>query len=275
MSYPAPIFCILRFLCPNSIHPQRQSIEDIVSQVPDAKVEYLRLDLSSLESIKEAVDEFLSKESELHILLNNAGVMAYPPQQTKDGFDIQWGTNHMGHALLVKLLLPTLLSTAASEPPDTVRIVNVASEGHRASRGIKFEDTAQANGNKWLRYGQSKLANILHARALAKHYGDQGVVALACHPGTIYTDLYTPFTEAMGVFGKLLSYPLKTFMTSVTVGSYNQIALCTSPKITVKDGGLYFLPVLQQGKPTSYGEDDELAEKLWVYTEDALKEKGY
>ena len=208
--------------------------------------------------------------------------MALPPAQTKDGFDIQWGTNYMGHALLTKLLLPTLLSTAAAADNNTttttttVRIVNVSSQGHRgAVFGINFEDPALASSNTWLRYAQSKLANILHAKALAKRYAAQGVIAVSCHPGVIHTDLYKPFTASLGVVATLLSFPLKYIASSPEAGSHNQIAMCTAPEVTLDDGGAYYLPVLRKSSPSKFALDDTLADDLWEYTEAKLKEKGY
>lgn len=222
--------------------------------------------------------EFLSKETELHVLLNNAGCMALPAVQTKDGFDIQWGTNHMGHALLTKLLLPTLLRTAAATAATTgaVRIVNVSSEAHRtAVFGINLEDPAPARSNTWLRYGQSKLANILHAKALAKRYAAHGVIAVSCHPGVIHTDLYKPFVASLGTVATLLSFPLKYIFTSPHTGAHNQIAMCTSPTVTLNDSGAYYLPVLRKSEPSKHALGDALVDGLWEYTEARLKEKGY
>ena len=278
--------------------------------MPDARVEFLELDLSSFRSIQAAAAEFVSKETQLHVLLNNAGCMALPPLRTEDGFDIQWGTNYMGHALLTKLLLPTLLRTAAAAGATTaaaaaagsVRIVNVSSEGHRmAAFGVDLDsgDPTQQpllllllRSSRWLRYGQSKLANILHARALDKRYAAHGVIAVSCHPGIIHTDLYKPFVASLGApFGalaSLLSFPLKYILTHPQAGAHNQIALCTSPALTLTrgddgsgggggggGGGGYYVPVLRKGSPSRYALDDSLADKLWEYTEKILKEKGY
>ncbi|KAF8428266.1 short-chain dehydrogenase/reductase [Tirmania nivea] len=254
----------------------RQAIEEIIVQVPNAQIEYLHLDLTSFEGIKQAADEFISKESQLHILLNNAGVMAMAPELTKDGFDIQWGTNHMGHALLTKLLLPTMIKTAQNSAKNSIRVVNVSSEGHRGARlGINFADTALANSSKWTRYAQSKLANILHAKALAKRYSEYGIIAVSCHPGVVFTDLYIPFTSSLGFLGSAIVWPMKRLLTSPEVGSYNEIGLCTSPQVTTEDGGSYYLPVLKKGTPSVYGQDDALADRLWEYTEQQLRDRGY
>ena len=243
--------------------------------MPNAQIEYLYLDLASLESIKKAADEFISKESQLHILLNNAGVLAKAPELTKDGFDIQWGTNYMGPALLTKLLLPTLITTAQKSPKNSVRIVNVASEGHRAARfGINFADTALAISSICVRYGQSKLANVLHAKTLAKRYGGHGIVAVSCHPGVIITDLFIPAASSLGFLGSAILWLLKKLTISPDVGCYTQIELCTSPKVTVEDGGSYYLSTLKSA-PSEYGQDDALADRLWEYTEQQLRDRGY
>lgn len=94
-----------------------------------------------------------SKESTLHILLNNAGVMALPYSTTKDGYEVQFGVNHMGHFLLTKLLQSTLIKTAKSSSAGTVRIVNVASYAHNRANGIPFDDLHNENGQTWVRYG--------------------------------------------------------------------------------------------------------------------------
>ncbi|RPB25726.1 NAD(P)-binding protein [Terfezia boudieri ATCC MYA-4762] len=104
-----------------------------------------------------------------HILLNNAGVMAMASELTKDGFDIQWGTNYIGHALLTKLPLPTLIQAAQNSPKNSI--------------------LALATSSKLSRYAQSKLANVLHAKALAMRYSEDGITAVSCHRGVIFTDL--------------------------------------------------------------------------------------
>ncbi|KAG9622101.1 oxidoreductase, partial [Aureobasidium melanogenum] len=140
----------------------RSAIEDIKSQVPDAKVEFLSLDLSDFDSVKAAADSFKQKEQRLDILLNNAGIMSVPYSTTKQGYEIQFGTNHMGHALLTKLLMPVLLKTA-EDPKADVRVVSLSSEGHQLARGcgILYDQAAAETYGTWSRYGSAKLANIL------------------------------------------------------------------------------------------------------------------
>ena len=180
------------------------AIEEIKAAVPSAPIEFVQCDLADLSSVQSAVREFASKEDRLDILLLNAGVMALPAGTTSNGYEIQFGTNHMGHSLLTKLLIPTLLKTAA-EPAD-VRVVCLSSIGHVTTswNGIEF---GQLKGEmKWypslVRYAQSKLANILFARELARRY--PAITVVAVHPGVVDTELWrTMFSGWMGLGGLL------------------------------------------------------------------------
>lgn len=117
--------------------------------------------------------------------------MCVPYSETQQGFEIQFQTNYLAHYLLTSLMLPTLVSTAENSPPGTVRIVNVSSDGHAKlapKEGILFDDKCHAkDAGTWTRYGMSKLANVLHTKELARRYGENGVVAVCLHPGTVKT----------------------------------------------------------------------------------------
>ena len=199
--------------------------------------------------------------------------MALPYSTTTQGYEIQFGTNHIGHALLTKLLLPTLLSTA--ETTSDVRIVNLSSAGHNLapSGGIVFAPhPALESYNTWTRYGQSKLANILHARSLRKYYPQ--LTSVAVHPGVILTDLYVSTKEnnpllrwGIGALGALT-------MGTVQSGALNQIWACVAPKEEVAKS-VFFNPVAKASTGSSYARDEELAEKLWEWTEAELKKHGY
>jgi retinol dehydrogenase-12 len=158
--------------------------------VPKADITFLQLDLASFDSIIEAAKVVNSSVNRLDILMNNAGIMMTPAGTTKEGFEIQFGTNHMGHALLTKLLLPKLLSTA-EEPNSDVRIITVSSMAHLwVPKGGLQLDTIQSeqnNLNGRQRYGQSKLANILYSNEFARRYS--GIRCISVHPGTVNTGL--------------------------------------------------------------------------------------
>lgn len=146
-------------------------------------VYFLQLDLASLESIREFSKKFHELESKLHILINNAGVMAIPKALTKDGFEMQIGVNHLGHFLLTNLLLDMIKKSAPA------RIINVSSQAHIMG-GIKKEDfNSEKSYSKWRVYGQSKTANILFTRELARRLEKDGITANSLHPGAVNTEL--------------------------------------------------------------------------------------
>src|SRR5579862_7135149 len=150
----------------------------------NAQVEVEALELGSLETIRAFARRILSRHPRLHILVNNAGVMACPPAKTSDGLELQFGSNHVGHFLATCLLAPALLRGAPS------RVVSVSSRGHRISP-VDFDDIQfeRRPYDKWLAYGQSKTANVLFAVALERRLGSRGVRANALHPGAILTEL--------------------------------------------------------------------------------------
>ena len=151
-------------------------------------VELLKMDLSSLDSVRTAAEEFKSKSKTLNILINNAGVMATPEGKTVDGFETQFGTNHLSHFLLFQLLKPTLLSS--STPTFNSRVVCVSSSGHRGG-GIQFDNYNFERGDysPWAAYGQSKTANIYMANEIERRYGAKGLHGLSLMPGGIKTGL--------------------------------------------------------------------------------------
>jgi NAD(P)-dependent dehydrogenase (short-subunit alcohol dehydrogenase family) len=144
----------------------------------------LSVDLGSLASIRQAAEQFRARWSRLHLLINNAGVMATPQSYTLDGFETQFGTNHLGHYLMTLLLLPALQAAAPA------RVVVLSSSGHRRS-DIHFDDIQYRHRpyDKWEAYGQSKTANALFAVGLTQHYGYQDITANAINPGAIRTGL--------------------------------------------------------------------------------------
>ncbi|KAH3908576.1 hypothetical protein HBH56_169290 [Parastagonospora nodorum] len=267
------------YLAARTASKAESAIADIKSQVPNAcEIVHLPLDLTSFSSIASAADTFKSRESRLDILINNAGIMAPPYSTTKEGYEIQFGTNHMGHALLTKLLLPTLLETA-KQPGADVRIVSLSSAGHRmpASEGIVFDQAALENVNTWRRYGSSKLANILYARSLATHYPQ--ITSVSLHPGVILTDLFNnlrsnPFLKVgiwlYGLIGTFLPGHFK----SPVGGALNQ-TWCATVKKEELENGAYYMPVGVKSAGSSWARDKALEEKLWEYTESELVRHGY
>ncbi|KNG44938.1 short-chain dehydrogenase [Stemphylium lycopersici] len=157
------------------------------SLVESDRVHLLELDLNSLASVRKCADEFLSKSDKLNILIPNAGIMASPEGKTADGFELQFGTNHLAHFLLIQLLLPTLVKS--STPELQSRVVILSSVAHRRA-SINFDNLSfKGQYNPWAAYGQSKIANLYTANELERRFGKQGVHAWAVHPGLIFTGL--------------------------------------------------------------------------------------
>ncbi len=164
-------------------------IEEILEALPTAKVEAMRLDLGDLASVRTFVEAFGERHDRLDALINNAGVMNTPHGKTADGFEMQFGVNHLGHFLLTDLLLDKLKASAPS------RIVCLSSCYHDKAMGragdIHFDDLHfdSRKYDGWEAYAQSKLANLLHARGLAKRLDGTGVTAVSVHPGWVRTNL--------------------------------------------------------------------------------------
>ncbi|KAI9697452.1 MAG: hypothetical protein M1836_004730 [Candelina mexicana] len=261
------------YLAARTTSKAEAAIADIKATVPDASITYLPLDLTSFSSIRAAADTFKSQSDKLHILLNNAGIMATPMGETKEGYEIQFGTNHVGHALLTKLLLPTLVKTA-EEPNSDVRIVNLSSYGHMMapSGGIIYETDKLGKLVTWARYGNSKLANILFTKELARRY--PSITSVAVHPGLIKTDLYGPSNEN----SLILRYGLMVLgglvMQDVPQGTRNQLWAATSKDKDIVSGG-YYDPVGKKSGGSRYAKDKELAKRLWEWTEGELAKHGY
>ena len=163
-------------------------------ETANEQIEFRSLDLMSLQSVKSFVADFLSSGRELHLLINNAGIMAAPLAYTDAGLESQFGTNHMGHFFLTIGLLPALKAAGKS------RVVSLSSLGHRRSE-VHFDDINFRNRpyDPWLAYGQSKTANILFAVGMTQRFVSDGINVNAVHPGGIMTGLqkYVPHEEQM------------------------------------------------------------------------------
>lgn len=241
--------------------------------MPNSRVTFLQLDLSSLEAVKKAADEFRQKSDRLDILINNAGIMAVPSSSTVDGLEIQFGTNHVSHALLTRLLMPTLLRTA-EQPNSDVRVINLSSEGHQMApwAGIVYDQKELLQWGAWRRYGQSKLANILHARELQRKYPT--ITATAIHPGIIMTGLYTS-VNSTSTFMRISTWLMGRIFMDVPNGAKNTLWAATGPRETVRSSW-YFKPVGSKSAGSMWhAQKPQLAEQLWDWTEKELEAKGY
>lgn len=237
------------------------------------KITVLPLDLASFGSISAAVQELTSTSSRLDVLINNAGIMAAPLGSTQEGYEIHFGTNHIGHALLTKLLLPILLSTAQVHGSD-VRIINVSSECHRIGPrdGILFDKSKLYAQGPWVRYGNSKLANILFTRELATRF--PSITSVAVNPGIIKTDLYGPSQRS----NRFVRFGIMTIgalvMGSVDTGALNQLwaAACKHDELI---SGSYYNWMGNVSKGSRSAQDLKLARELWEWTMKEFAAHGY
>ncbi|KAI0961006.1 hypothetical protein AcV7_000228 [Taiwanofungus camphoratus] len=184
---------------------------------------FLELDLSNLLSVMKAAEEFMGKEQELHVLFNNAGVMT-PPRElvTADGYDLQFGTNVIGHFLFTELLMPALIAGKDTSPDKHARVITTSSAG--AYPGSLHWDTfkddpARRKMTTYSLYYQSKFANVVVARQVAKRYADKGIVSLSCNPGQIYTELWRYTPNMLLRLVRLVLYP-------APMGALTQLVQC-------------------------------------------------
>lgn len=200
----------------------------------------------------------------------NAGIMAVDPGVSADGYEIQFATNHLGHALLVNLVMP-LLQHTAKQPDGDVRVVNMTSIAYEQAprQGIDFDTlkTDQSNlgmmmMHKWARYGQSKLAQMLYTDELARHYPE--ITWVSIHPGVILTDLFAN-VDFMTKLPVLLINLGRT--TPVEQGFHNQVWAATCDKKKLRNGA-YYEPIGTLGKrSTKQSKDEKLAKRLWDWTQ--------
>jgi NAD(P)-dependent dehydrogenase (short-subunit alcohol dehydrogenase family) len=240
----------------------------IIGVSPRADIKVQPLDLSSLQSVRTAADELKAAYPRIDLLINNAGVMYPSPRQTtKDGFELQFGTNHLGHFALTGLVLDHLLPVAGS------RVVVVASLAHRIRAAIHFDDLQWEHGyDRVAAYGQAKLANLMFAYDLQRRLAakNEPTVAVAAHPGISNTELIRHLPSFLGPVYQLAA-PLVT--NSAAMGALPTLLAATDPEV---QGGQYWGPDGFQelrGHPklvtsTPQSHDEALQERLWAVSEE-------
>jgi len=247
--------------------------ERIRASTGNARVAVEELELASLASVRTFAARFLQRHPELHILVNNAGVMACPFAHTADGFEMQIGTNHFGHFLMTNLLMPALRRGAPS------RIVSVSSRGHHISP-VVFDDLhfERRPYHNWLSYGQSKTANVLFAVGLEKRFAADGVHALALHPGAIMTELGRHLQPEDLEFLRTRSRGGGMKFKSVPAGAATSVFAATAPELEGR-GGVYLedchVAEVDDAEDAlagvkSYALDPGNAERLWQVSERAV-----
>ncbi|KAF7553336.1 hypothetical protein G7Z17_g3716 [Cylindrodendrum hubeiense] len=259
----------------------RAAIDAIQHQHPSSKgaLKFLKLDLADLTTISASAKEFLAAETKLDILFNNAGVMT-PPEgsKTKQGYELQLGTNCVGPFLFTKHLTPLLQSTAKTAPKDSVRIVWVSSSAVDAlspKDGFEPDNLDYQKPRSLLhKYGVSKVGNYYHATEFARKYKQDGIISVALNPGNLRSELDRTSSWWFSGIRKFVCYPAIN-------GAYTELFAGLSPEITIENTGIWvvpwgrFAPIradLQKGSlPESEG-GSGMAEKFWAWSEDQIKQ---
>ncbi|KAK3302312.1 uncharacterized protein B0T15DRAFT_542599 [Chaetomium strumarium] len=237
---------------------------------PGVRATFVECDFANLASVKTAAEKILANLDRLDVLVCNAGIMAKPAALSKDGYEIHFATNHLGHALLNLKLLP-LMEKTAELPGADVRILMVTSTASRGTPpgGIVFDKlktTQEMLFGRWLRYGQSKLANLIWARELAKRYPK--ILSCSVTPGIVMTTLVTD----LRFMDKLWVYPF-TIGQKLTPeqGTYNLLWAIGAPRDGIKRGAFYEPVGHLSPMETRASRDSELGDKLWKWTNEELK----
>ncbi|KAF6757289.1 hypothetical protein DFP72DRAFT_1113173 [Ephemerocybe angulata] len=229
---------------------------------------FLQLDLSDLQSVKRAAEEFRRQETQLHMLFNNAGVMAPPVGQlTKQGYDLQFGTNVLGHWYFTKLLLPTLLSTARATNGKSGRVIHTASGAADLASGLKLEILQDHPKRKKFSteklYEQSKLGNIIISNEFARRYGKEGLVSCSLNPGNLQSELQRHLGPVTKAVVSLILHP-------TAQGALTQLWAGTTEE-GVNMNGKYLIPWARYGSPNPVAQDENLGKELWAWLEEQVK----
>lgn len=221
----------------------RERTEPVIAEAralnPDGAVDFVALDLGSLAAVREAADEVLALDRTIDVLINNAG-LAGLQGQTTDGFELAFGTNHLGHYLFTEKLLPLVRRAKQG------RIVIVSSRGHYRAKGIDFDAVRQTSKtlSAFPEYCVSKLANVLHAKALARRLAGTTTTTYAVHPGGVASDIWQ---RRMGVFAVLL----KPFLITNEEGARTQVRCETAPELATETGLYYDKEKSKEPSPLS------------------------
>ncbi|QCD94815.1 retinol dehydrogenase 14 [Vigna unguiculata] len=241
--------------------------EAILKEIPSAKVDYMELDLSSMASVRKFASDFISSGLPLNILINNAGIFATPFALSEDNIELQFATNHMGHFLLTNLLLDTMKKTT-HESKKEGRIVNVSSITHHLSRGIRFDQINDPSSyHMWFTYGQSKLANVLHANELARRFKEEGIdiTANSLHPGAVLTNIFRHTNILSGLINTVGRFVFK----NVQQGAATTCYVALHPQVKGMSG--HYFEDCNVSTENSKARDTELAKKLWDFSLNLIK----
>lgn len=233
--------------------------DELVSATGNKDIHVVRCDLSDLQSVREAADELKTKLGAVNVLINNAGGMFAEREQNKDGYEMTFVTNHLGHFLLTLCITPLLEKGQA-------RVINVSSDAYKWG-DADFDDIQwqQHKYNASKAYGRSKLFNIYFTKALAEKFAEKGITAFALHPGVVRTD----FGAGAKGFMKLLLLVVRPFMIPPEKGAQTSIWLATEPGIEAKSSQFFIKCQLAKSSVLSWSEDNR--NKLWDISKKLVK----
>ncbi|KAJ7517708.1 hypothetical protein O6H91_21G036600 [Diphasiastrum complanatum] len=246
------------------LQSSKKARDFILKEHADARVSVGELDLSSLASIRKFVDDLKSQNYNLNTLINNAGVTNAKYICTKDGLQLDFATNHVGHFLLTNLLLDNIIATAKKYGIEG-RIVIVSSNAHFLTKALDLKTVNDENSFQWfMSYGKSKLANILHAKELARRLKEKSVnvTANALHPGGVRTNI---LRDLNATFATVLLFMVSWAFKTVPQGAATTCYLAAHPTVAGVSGK-YFCDC-NEYECSSYANDMKLAADLWAYSE--------
>jgi NAD(P)-dependent dehydrogenase (short-subunit alcohol dehydrogenase family) len=226
-------------------------IAEIKREVPNANVELALLDLGDLDSVRACAKALLDRNIPIHGLINNAG-LAGARGKTKDGFEIQFGTNHLGHYLFTRLLLDRLIASGPA------RIINVSSASHYQAKGIDWAALQKPTRTVTAmhEYAISKLCNVLFTKALARRLEGTNVTTYAVHPGVVATDVWRKVPGPV-------RWVMKKFMITPEQGAQSSLRCATDPALS-SESGRYYDVGGKEKRPARLADDVELAKLLWT-----------
>ncbi|KAG5677363.1 hypothetical protein PVAND_007127 [Polypedilum vanderplanki] len=249
------------YLACRDLHKCEAARKEIILATRNKNVFCRELDLASFSSIRSFVKRFKSEQNRLDVLINNAGVMRIPQKLvTQEGFEMQIGTNHLGHFLLTNLLLDYLKASAPS------RIVTVSSIAHTRGEIDTADFNSDKNYDPKKAYEMSKLCNVLFTRQLAKKLEGTGVTSNCCHPGIVDTELMRHMGIVNSFFGKIFVYPFLWIFTKKAEAGAQTVLFCVLEPALKNITGEYFADC-KKSEMADQAKDDQMAEWLWRLSE--------
>jgi NAD(P)-dependent dehydrogenase (short-subunit alcohol dehydrogenase family) len=226
----------------------------LINETGNKEIHVIKCDLADLQTVRDAAAELSGKLFAINTLINNAGGIFAERALSKDGFELTFTSNYLGHFLLTNLLMPLLQKGQA-------RIINVSSEAHK--RGTpQFDDLqCERSYNAWKVYGMNKLFNIYFTQSLASKFANKGILAFSLHPGVVNTHFWDDFKG----LGKLMTTLIRPFMVSAQQGAATTVFLATAPRLDKYNGGYFKKKKI--AKTSAIATDTAARDKLWTISE--------